>query len=401
MTTKTTPLQLPLSGMRIIDLTRVLSGPYCTMILGDLGADIIKVEAPEGDTVRNQGAGHDGMSWYFAGFNRNKRSIVLNLKTDEGREALTQLVAGADALVENFRPGVLSRLGFSPERLQEIRPGLVTCAVSGFGADGPYRDRPAFDFIAQAMSGFMSTNGRGDDPPLRSGLPISDMVAGIYAALGVVSALMRRERFGEPDHVDVSLSNSMISLLSYFASDYFACGTVPPRTGNSHPIAAPYGLFQTSDDDIAVAPNDNAFFGRLMDILDYPEAKADPDFASNALRVKNRPRLDAMVQKKLSSETASYWITKLNEAGVPCSRVNSIEGVFADPQVQSQQMAINVPHPGRGDVQMLGFPIKFNRAPCQIRHPAPDLGQHTDTILAELKAANTNIPITPLAPEKS
>ena len=384
--------QQPLSGMRVVDLTRVLSGPFATMLLGDLGADIIKVEAKEGDTVRNQGATRDGLSWYFAGFNRNKRSIVLDLKSDEGREALTQLIAGADALVENFRPGVLDRLGFSAVRLQEIRPGLVTCSVSGFGADGPYKTRPAFDFIAQAMSGFMSTNGRADDPPLRTGLPISDLVAGIYAALGVTAALMGRERFGRAEHVDISLTNSMISLLAYLATDYFACGNVPVRTGNDHPIAAPYGLFKTMDDDIAVAPNDDVFFGRLMDALEMSEAKTDRAFASNALRVKSRARLNKMVQDKLFEDTADNWIEKLNGAGIPCSRVNTVEGVFADPQVMSQEMRISVPHPGHGDVEMLGFPIKFAEQPCVVRYPAPGLGEHTGEILAELRAANSNRP---------
>lgn len=384
--------ELPLSGLRIIDLTRVLSGPFCTMILGDLGADVIKVEAPDGDTVRGQGVERDGLTWYFAGYNRNKRSIVLDLKSDHGRETLTALIAGADALVDNFRPGVLDRLGFGPERLQEIRPGLVTCAITGFGADGPYRDRPAFDFIAQAMSGFMSTNGRADDPPLRTGLPMGDLVAGLYGALAVTSALMRRERFGGAEHADVSLTNSMISLLSYLALDYFAGGRVPARSGNDHPIAAPYGLFRTKDETIAIAPNDDVFFGRLMDALGLSEAKSDPDFRSNQHRVRNRARLNAMVEDVLARHGANHWIEVLNAAGIPSSRVNTIESVFADPQVVSQEMAIDVPHPGHGTVRMLGFPMKFRNAPCQVRRPAPDLGQHNDEILAELKAANANTP---------
>ncbi len=379
-----TPSQpLPLAGLRVIDLTRVLSGPFCTMMLGDLGADVIKVEAPDGDSVRGQGAGHDGMSWYFASFNRNKRSIVLDLKSDDGRRTLEALIAGADAVVENFRPGVMDRLGFSTQRLQELRPGIVTCSVSGFGADGPYRDRPAFDFIAQAMSGFMSTNGRADDPPLRTGIPISDLVAGIYGALGITAALLGRQRHGHGEHVDVSLTNSIVSLLAYLASNYFATGQEPVRTGNDHPIAAPYGLFQTKDVQIAVAPNDNVFFGRLMDVLGLSELKADPQFASNPLRIKYRARLNALVEGRLRTQVATYWIERINAAGVPCGPVNTIAGVFADPQVQHQQMAIDVPHPGHGMVRMLGFPIKLSRAPCLVRRPAPDLGQHSDEIRVE------------------
>jgi CoA:oxalate CoA-transferase len=376
---------LPLAGFFVIDMTRMLSGPFCSMILGDLGADVVKVEPPDGDPVRRQGAGRDGLSWYFAAFNRNKRSIVLDLKTAAGRDALASLLARADALVENFRPGVLARLGFDAARLQAIRPGLVTCSISGFGADGPYRDRPAFDFIAQAMSGFMSTNGRPDDPPLRSGLPISDLVAGLYGALGVTASLLRREKSGAGDHVDVSLTNSMISLLAYLASNYFATGAAPPRAGNDHPIAAPYGLFKTGDEEIAIAPADDSFFDRLADALDLPELKADPDFASNPLRVQHRARLNALIEARLMTEPAAHWVVHLNAAGVPCGPVHSLEGVFADPQVQKQAMVIDVPHPGRGDVRMVGFPIKFANAPCRIRYPAPELGQHTAEILRQTK----------------
>lgn len=375
---------LPLSGIRVIDLTRVLSGPFCTMILGDLGADVIKVEAPDGDPIRTQGAGRDGLSWYFAGFNRNKRSVVLNLKTPEGKAALATLIEGADVLVENFRPGVLARLGFDEVRLNALKPQLVVCSVSGFGADGPYRDRPAFDFIAQAMSGFMSTNGRPGDPPLRTALPLTDLLAGIYGALGVTAAILRRERGGGGERVDVSLTNSIISLLAYLATDYFATGQVLPRTGNDHPIASPYGLFRTADEEIAIAPSDDIFFGRLMDVLGLSGLKTDPSLATNPQRVQQRPRLNALIEEKLAAHGAAYWVALLNKAGVPCGPVHSVDAVFADPQVQSQNMAIDVPHPGHGSVRMVGFPIKFREAPLQVRRPAPDLGQHTAEVLNAL-----------------
>lgn len=384
MTDQTSAPALPLSGYRIIDLTRVLSGPFMTQILGDLGADVIKVEAPAGDTVRRQGDGKNGYSWYFANFNRNKRSIVLDLKTTEGKAALEALIASADGLAENFRPGVMDRLGFGAERLAELRPGLVTCSVTGFGSDGPYKGRPAFDFIAQAMSGFMSANGRETDPPLRSGLPISDLVTGMYGALGMTAALLRRERGGGGEHLDVSLTNSMISLLAYLASNYFATGKVTPRSGNDHPIAAPYGLFETADHPIAVAPNDDVFFGRLMDALDLGHLKAEPEFASNHLRVANRDRLNAYVLAKLATAGAAHWVETLNEAGVPCCRVNDVAGVFDDPQVQSQNMAMNIAHPKHGDMTVLGFPMKFREAPCLVRTHPPDLGEHTDDLLAEI-----------------
>jgi crotonobetainyl-CoA:carnitine CoA-transferase CaiB-like acyl-CoA transferase len=378
---------MPLSGLRIIDLTRVISGPFCTMLLGDLGADVIKVEIPEGDALRTQGAGREGLSWYFASFNRNKRSITLDLKSPEGRARFEALIAGADALVENFRPGVLARLGYDEARLQELRPGLITCAISGFGPDGPYRDRPAFDFIAQAMSGFMSVNGQRDDPPLRSGLPISDLVAGLYGALGVTAALLGRERTGRPERVDVSLTTSMVSLLAYVASHYFATGEVLPRSGNDHPISAPYGLFRARDGDIAIAPSDDTFFGRLMDALELGEYKSEPDFANNMLRVKHRERLNALVSAKLAERDCAHWIALLNKAGVPCGPVYGVDGVFADPQMQSQNMAIDVEHPGHGTVRMLGFPIRLSQSPCRVRYPAPKLGEHNTEVFAEIGSA--------------
>lgn len=379
---------MPLSGIKVVDLTRVLSGPFCTALLADLGADVIKVEAPEGDSVRGQGAIRDGLSWYFANFNRNKRSIVLDLKTPHGREVLAQLIARADVLVENFRPGVLARMGFDSARLKALRPCLVTCSINGFGGEGPYRDRPAFDFIAQAMSGFMSVNGAAEDPPLRSGLPISDLVAGLYAALAITAALRQAQATGDGQAVEVSLTNGLISLLSYIATNYFATGTIPPRAGNDHPIAAPYGLFVTRDGHVALAPADDAFFRRLMDGLGLPELKEDPMYRSQAARVANRARINAIVGGKLATQSTDHWVTTLNAAGVPCGPVYGVDQVFRDPQVLAQQMVLDVEQPGYGLVRMLGFPMKFGSTPCRVRRPAPGLGEHTDEILAELGIAN-------------
>ncbi|MDX3805815.1 CaiB/BaiF CoA transferase family protein [Bosea thiooxidans] len=372
---------MPLTGLTIIDLTRVISGPFCTMLLADLGADVIKVEPPEGDPLRTQGAGREGLSWYYASFNRNKRSVVLDLKTAEGKAGLEKLLSTADAVIDNFRPGVMARLGFGEERLQQICPGIVSASITGFGADGPYRDRPAFDFIAQAMSGFMSVNGAKDDPPLRSGLPISDLVCGMYGALGVTAALLGRERNGGSEKVDVSLTNSMVSLLAYTASHYFATGEVLPKTGNDHPIASPYGLFKTRDGQIAIAPSDNTFFGRLMDALGLPEVKNDPEFADNFRRVKHRDLLQQVVEGKLAEADSAEWIERLNAAGVPCGPIYDLDGVFSDPQIRQQEMAIDVNVPGHGTVQMLGFPIKLRERFCQVRRPPPRLGEHNDELI--------------------
>jgi crotonobetainyl-CoA:carnitine CoA-transferase CaiB-like acyl-CoA transferase len=375
---------MPLSGVKILDLTRVLSGPFCTALLGDLGADVIKVEAPEGDSVRGQGAVRDGLSWYFAQFNRNKRSIRLDLKKQQGRSVLSRLIAESDVLIENFRPGVLARMGFTAEQLAELRPSLVTCSINGFGSGGPYRDRPAFDFIAQAMSGFMSVNGRPEDPPLRSGLPISDLIAGLYAALAITAAVSRARQTGQGQQAEVSLTNGLVSFLAYIATNYFATGKAPDRSGNDHPIAAPYGLFPTRDGQIALAPADNAFFGRLANALGMPDLKTDPLYATQAARVSNRSRINAIVGGALATRDTAHWVGVLNAAGVPCGPVHSVADVFADPQIHAQDMILDVEHPGHGLVRMLGFPMKLSATPCRVRRPAPGLGEHSDEVLIEL-----------------
>ena len=380
---------MKLSGVRVLDLTRVLSGPFCTALLGDLGADILKVEAPEGDSIRGQGAIRDGLSSYFAQFNRNKRSLRLDLRKPEGREVLTRLIRQSDVLVENFRPGVLARMGFSNARLLELRPSLVVCSINGFGSTGPYKDRPAFDFIAQAMSGFMSVNGTAEGEPLRSGLPISDLVGGLYAALAITASVLKARETGKGEIAEVSLTNGMVSLLAYIATNYFATGITPPRSGNDHPIAAPYGLFPTRDGRIAIAPSDDAFFGRLMDALNCPELKDDPLYRTQTARVANRERINAIVGGKLAIHTTDHWVETLNAAGVPCGPVHAVADVFNDPQILAQEMVMDVEHPGHGMVRMLGFPMKFADMPCAVRLPAPALGQHSDAVLTELGFSET------------
>lgn len=372
---------LPLAGVRVIDLTRVLSGPFCTMLLGDLGADIIKIETPgEGDTIRQQGAGRDGLSWYFANYNRNKRSITLNLRSDEGRGILARLIERGDVLMDNYRPGVLAAMGFSEQRLRELNPRLVRGSITGFGTTGPYRDRPSFDFIAQAMSGFMSVNGAADQPPMRSGPPVSDLIAGLYAALGIVAQLRR----GEGGSASVSLTGGLISFLSFMATDYLATGRLPKRTGNDHPIGSPYGLFRTADGEIAIAPAGEAMYQRLLRALDAEALRERPEFATNTLRAENRAAINAEIEARTARETSEHWIRVLNEAGVPCSRVMHLDQVFSDPQVIDQRSVVTVPHPRHGDVSMLGSALHVDGAPLPVRLPAPELGADTAEVLAEL-----------------
>jgi len=376
-----------LSSIRVVDLTRILAGPFCTMLLADMGAEVIKVEAPgRGDPVRGQGAIKDGLSWYFAQFNRNKKSLTLDLYTHQGKEVLADLLKGADVLVENYRPGILAKMGFDQARLEALNPALVVCSINGYGSVGPYVDRPAFDFIAQAMSGFMSVNGEANGEPMRAGPPMSDLIAGLYAAFGVVSALLARggQGSGKGQRVEASLTNGLISMLAYFSAQYFATGELPERTGNDHPVVYPYGLFHAADGEVAIAPSTEVFVRRLMDTLDLGHLLDDPDFATNDARMQHRERLKVLLNAKIREHTVAEWIERLNRIGVPCGRVQDLAEVFSDPQVLAQDMVLDVEQPGHGTVRITGFPVKLGATPGRLRHPAPRLGEQTDAILAEL-----------------
>jgi crotonobetainyl-CoA:carnitine CoA-transferase CaiB-like acyl-CoA transferase len=382
---------VPLSGIKVVDLTRILAGPFCTQLLADLGADVIKVEAPgRGDPVRAQGAIKDGLSWYYAQFNRNKKSLTLDLYAEEGRGVLADLIRRADVLVENYRPGVLGKMGFDAARLQELNPGLVVGSVNGYGSTGPYALRPAFDFIAQAMSGFMSVSGTPGEP-MRAGPPIADLVAGLYAAFGIVAALLARGRSGQGQRVEASLTGGLISMLAYFSAQYFATGDVPLRTGNDHPVVYPYGLFHAADGEVAIAPSTQVHVRRFLETLELAHLLEDPAFADNAARVRNRERLRALIEAVTATATVEQWIERLNAAGVPCGRVMNLAEVFSDSQVLAQEMVLEVEHPGHGRVCMTGFPVKLGRTPAQLRRPAPALGEHTDEVLRSLGYAPDRI----------
>jgi len=383
-------MQQPLSGIKVIDLTRILSGPFCTMLLGDMGADVIKIEgAGDGDPVRRQGARVEDFSWYFASFNRNKRSMVLDLRSAEGKAVLTQLIAQSDVLVENFRPGVLAEMGFDDARLAAINPRLVTAGITGYGASGPYAERPAFDFVVQAMSGFMASSGAADGPPMRCAPPITDLVAGLYAAWGIVNALRARDQSGCGQRVEAAMMTGILSMFAYLSADYLATGKLPVRTGNDHPIASPYGLFSASDGEIAVAPSTDDILARFLGLLGLRHLLDEPRFASNPQRVLHRQELNRLINERVSADTQANWISRLNLGGVPCGRVQDIGEALRDPQMVHQNMVLDIEHPGHGVVKMVGFPVKLSASPCVVRYPAPDYGAHTEEILEQLRLSAT------------
>lgn len=376
-----------LSGIKVVDLTRVVAGPFCSVLLADMGADVIKIEHPgRGDQVRGQGAMRDGISTYFAQFNRNKRSVTIDLYTHAGKEILCDLICGADVLVENYRPGVLAKMGFDAARLKDLNPDLIVGSVNGYGSTGPYKDRPSFDFIAQAMSGFMSVNGPADGPPMRAGPPLADLIAGLYVAFGIACALVSRGNnpAAGGQNVESSLMGGLVSMLAYMSAEYFATGNEPRRTGNDHPVLCPYGLFRAADGDVAIAPAGEVFLRRFFELLDLTHLYDDPDFNDNDARVRNLARMNAIVDEKIGQNTVDYWIDTLNAAGVPCGQIQDMDTLFKDPQLLSQDMLLSVEHPGHGPVRMTGFPVKMSETPCEVRLPAPELGADTEAVLREL-----------------
>ncbi|MDI3339807.1 MAG: CoA transferase [Sphaerobacter sp.] len=375
-----------LAGVRVVDLTRVMTGPYCTMLLGDMGADVVKIEQPgKGDDTRAWGPPFiGGESAYFLSVNRNKRSITVNLKSDAGRAIVERLIDGADVLVENFSPGTADRLGLGYAAVRARKPDIIYCSISGFGQEGPERDRTAYDLIVQGMSGLMSVTGFPGGEPTRFGVPIADIAAGMFAAYAIVSALFHRERTGEGQYIDTSMLGGQVALLTYQAGIYFATGEAPQPTGNAHPIVAPYQTFRTRDGYVNIAAGNDAIFTRFCQAMDLTHLLEDPRFADNAGRITNLPALVAEIERVLTQHDTAEVVRRLDAAAVPCGPINTVPQVFAEPQAAHYRLRQRVPHPTLGEVDQVGFPYALSATPCAIRLAPPTLGQHTDEVLAEL-----------------
>ena len=376
----------PLTGFTVLDLTRVLSGPYCTMVLGDLGARIIKVEQPgKGDDTRAWGPPFLGEeSAYFLSINRNKESVTLDYKPAAGRKVLAELIAKADVLVENFRPGTLERAGFGWDAVHQEFPRLVYASIAGYGQTGPRKDEAGYDAVMQAEGGLMSVTGDADRPGYRLGVAITDMVAGLYCSQGITAALLARERSGEGQRVDIGMLDTTAALLTYQAANWFATGQTPQRRGNRHATIAPYETFTTADGEIVVAVGNDDLWKRFCPAVGLPELAANPRFATNRDRMANYDDMRPPIDRVFRTATNAEWIARLNAAGVANGEVRDIGQMLNDPQLAAREMVQTMMHPTVGAVRVVGAPIKLSATPASLRTPPPVLGQHTDAVLAEL-----------------
>jgi crotonobetainyl-CoA:carnitine CoA-transferase CaiB-like acyl-CoA transferase len=371
----------PLQGITVLDLTRVLSGPYCTMLLADMGARVIKVEQPgRGDDTRAWGPPFlEGESAYFLSINRNKESITLDFKKPGGRAVLDRLIGRADVLVENFRPGTLTKLGLDYASLAARHPRLVYCSISGFGQTGPRHREPGYDAVMQGEGGLMSITGAADGPPVRLGVAIADIVSGMFAAHGITLALYARERTGRGQAVDLAMLDAVTALLTYQAGIYFASGVPPARMGNRHPTIVPYETFRAADGEFVLAVGNDEQWKRFCEVA---ELAPDERFATNRLRVSAYHELKPLLDDRLRTATRAHWIERLTRVGVPCGSVRDLGELFADPQLAAREMVTEVTHPAIGALRVLGTPLKLSDTPGSIRTPPPRLGEHTDAILA-------------------
>jgi crotonobetainyl-CoA:carnitine CoA-transferase CaiB-like acyl-CoA transferase len=396
----------PLRGIRVIDCSTVLAGPFATMLLGDLGADVVKVEPPEGDTTRGWGPPWVGSvekgtrtAAYYLAINRNKRSIRLDLSTDDGREVLRRLLRGADAVVENHRVGGFARLGFSDDVLRELNPALVHLAISGYGTRGPEAGKPGYDFVIQAVGGLMSITGEPEDRAMKVGVAISDVVSGLFGAVSILAALLGRERArtrgpevgadagaagdGDGQRIDVSLLQSTLAVLVNQAQNALVTGTQPRRRGNAHPSIVPYETFATADGEIAIGVGSERQWAKLGPAIGLPELGAEARFATNGDRVQHRDELIPILAARFATETSAAWLARLDAAGIPAGPILDVPAAFSTPQAEALGMRVPLEHPVLGRVDQAGIPFELAATPASIRTPPPTLGEHTDELLAE------------------
>jgi crotonobetainyl-CoA:carnitine CoA-transferase CaiB-like acyl-CoA transferase len=387
----------PLAGLRVFDLCRILAGPTCTQLLGDLGADVIKIERPgAGDDTRKWGppylkgkdGGDTGESAYYLASNRNKRSVTIDIAKPEGQALAKRLIAKCDVMIENFKVGDMARYGLSHPDLKAAQPGLIYCSITGFGQTGPYAPRAGYDMLAQGLGGIMSVTGEPDRPPMKVGVGIADVMCGMYATVAILGALHHREKTGEGQFIDLSLLDSQVAWLVNVGLNYLVSREVPQRVGNQHPNIVPYDVLPCADGFIILAVGNDAQYRKFCAFAGAPELAADPRFATNELRVRNRRAIYDLLPDVTRRKTQAEWVDGLAGLGVPCSPVNNVDQVFADPQVRHRKMQISMPHPlsASGTVDLIGNPIKYAATPVDYALPPPSCGQHTDEVLTELLA---------------
>jgi glutaryl-CoA transferase len=402
MSPSSAPPPAALEGVRVLDLSRVLAGPWCTQTLADLGADVIKVERPAGsdhpggDDTRGWGppflkdrAGADtAEAAYYLGCNRNKRSITIDLARPEGQALVRRLAATSDVLVENFKVGDMARFGLDAPSLLAAQPRLVYCSITGFGQTGPYRDRAGYDYAVQGLGGLMSVTGERDDRsgggPQKVGVAVADLFTGLYATIAIQAALRHRDATGQGQHIDMALLDAQVAMLANLGANYLVTGVAPQRAGNAHQNIVPYQVFEAADGHVILAVGNDAQFARFCGVAGRPELARDARFARNADRVRHREALVPLLAELMRSRSKQTWLDALEAAKVPCGAINDLAEVFADPQVQAREMAVPVPHPLSDSLRLVASPMKLSATPVQLRQPPPLLGQHTDDILAEL-----------------
>lgn len=383
----------PLAGIKVLDLTRVLAGPFCTMILADMGADVIKIEQPgKGDDTRAFGPPFEkGESAYFLSINRNKKSITLDMKSDNGKEIIRRLIQRSDILVENFRPGALKKLGFDYETVSKINPRLVYASVSGFGQTGPWSAKSGYDLAIQGLGGIMSLTGDAGGPPYKVGVSQADLTAGLYALQGILLALYAREKTGRGQLVDVGMFDCQIALLSFQAGIYFMTGVSPARKGNQHPTICPYETFKARDRYITVAVGNDRLWQKFCALLGLEKLRDHPDYSTNPSRVQHRDRLFPIIQEEIGKRESAHWLKLFEEGGIPSGPILSVEEALTQPQTLAREMVATVDHRTLGNIKQTGIPIKLSETPGEIKNPPPCLGEHTDAVLESLGYSGADI----------